>query len=95
MKDLFIIIVVCGLACVTMLAWNNAEADVKNETQIIYDKAMEFLTQGQKKQGCKLLQQALKSTDDQTAKDAIYQIGIKTCNWTIDPNATYASVPKE
>lgn len=94
MKDLLIIILVAGSACIGMLAWHNAEAEVKDETQIIYDKAIQFLTNGEKKKGCKLLQQALKSTDDQTAIDAIYQIGIKTCNWTIDPNATYASGPK-
>lgn len=95
MKDLLVIIVVCGLACVTILAWHNAEAEVKDETQVIYDKAIKFITQGEKKRGCKLLQQALKSTDDQTAFDAIYTIGIRSCNWTIDPNATYASVPKQ
>lgn len=95
MKDLLVIIVVCGLACIAMLAWHDAEAEVKDETQVIYDKAINFLTHGEKKKGCKLLQQALKSTDDQTTIDAIYTIGIRSCNWTIDPNATYASSPKE
>lgn len=95
MKDILTIILVTGITCAIILACFNLEAQVKNETQIIYDKAIHFLTQGEKKKGCKLLQQALKSADDQETIDAIYTIGIRSCNWTIDPNATYTSNPKE
>jgi len=64
----------------------------KDSTQVIYDRAIYFLSKGEKKQGCKLLAEALRTTEgDEEAYEAIYEIGIRTCNWTIDPSKTYAS----
>lgn len=95
MKDILTIILVAGIACAIMLAYFDSEAQVKDETQVLYDQAIYFLANGEKKKGCRLLQQALKSTKDQETIDAIYAIGIRSCNWTIDPNATTVSDPKE
>lgn len=66
------------------------EADVQKN----YDDAIYFISNGATERGCKLLQKALLGTEINDTYHAIYEIGIRTCNWTIDPGAVLASEQK-
>jgi len=76
-----------------------AKADELDITQHLYDRAILEIENGNKGLGCRILQDALKTSkevnDDFETYNQIWAIGTQTCNWIENPSTVETSAPKQ
>ena len=72
-----------------------AKAEDLDITQHLYDQAILEIEEGNKDLGCRILQDALKSSkgiiDDFETYNQIWAIGNKLCNWVENPSTVRTS----
>ena len=73
-----------------------AKADELDITQHLYDQAILEIEQGNKALGCRILQDALKVSediiDDFETYNQIWAIGNKVCNWVENPSTVRTAI---
>jgi len=76
-----------------------AKADELDITQHLYDQAILEIENGNKGLGCRILQDALKTSeevnDDFETYNQIWAIGTQACNWVENPSTVRTSSPKQ
>ena len=76
-----------------------AKADDLDITQHLYDQAIFEIENGNKGLGCRILQDALKTSEDVNdgfeTYNQIWAIGTQACNWINNPSTVETSAPKQ
>ena len=101
MKDklLTILVWVVVLGSLYFYCYNLSADEKLDITQHLYDQAIFEIEQGNKGLGCRVLQDALKSSEDLDDQfetyNQIWAIGIQACNWINNPSTVETSAPKQ
>jgi len=95
MKNLILVIMILIGSLSTSIADEHTPMDM---TQHLYDRALIEIEKGDKDFGCRVLRDALLSSNDiddgYETYTAIWQIGTKLCNWMQNPTVQETSIPK-
>lgn len=101
MKDkiLTILVWLAVAASLYIYCYNLSANERLDITQHLYDQAILEIENGNKGLGCRILQDALKSSEDINDNfetyNKIWAIGTKTCNWINNPSTVRTSDPKQ